>query len=234
MPGWFFAKITDYWDWQAQAIAKNSARLNLLAAPECKAALAEIEGAIREHLRALSDDLLLKVTVTLVDDLYKTGNQLEMWTAGHREYLAHTAAVVLSALQERRYSVRYLIDNRFDGMDRVFKVFPVMFAAAGLKYISPANMALQIMTLEGKHPESFAAEWLQYTAEARYVADLAAEKLNAAGASYVYLNTEDCERPFEVCARSEGRVLFVTREDAPVAGSRVAVRFPYVPVHSAS
>ncbi len=226
MSGWFLAKISDYWDWQVQAIAGKSELLNLMPEPQREAALEGIAASVREHLQELSDEVLLRVVVTLVDDLYKTGNQLALWTPCHGEYLAHTAALVVAALHERRYAVRYLIDNRFDGMERVFKLFPLMFAASGLKYISPANMALQLMSADGKQPEEFAFQWPQYAVEARHVADMAAERLNAAGTSYVYLNTENCERPFEACQLAGESVLFVLREEAPVAGSKVEVRFP--------
>ena len=230
MSEWFLPRITDYWDWQTEAIVRNSERLGRLTEEDRIHALRSIQSAVTEHVRALSAELLLKVTVSLVDDLYKVANRLELWSRFHAQYLQSSAAAVLDGLHQRRYSVRYLVDNRFEGMERVFKLFPRMFVAAGLKYLAPANMALELMAGDGVAEDGFAENFPRYSLEAHHVADMAARQLNSVHASYVYLNTDDCEDPFATCVADAERALIVLREDAPDPGSTVTVRFPAAPL----
>jgi non-ribosomal peptide synthetase component F len=65
-------KITDYWDERGHTIDKAAAELQELDGRERDQAVSDISAAVREHVRVLPDETLLRAAVPVLDDLLDT------------------------------------------------------------------------------------------------------------------------------------------------------------------
>jgi hypothetical protein len=69
--------------------------------------------------------------------LYKGSCWIDRWDGNLAAYLGATAGVFWSKFSERGFTLRYLVDNFFDNLERPLLLFPEWFASAGLVYVSP-------------------------------------------------------------------------------------------------
>ena len=232
MDAWNFPHVFNFWDQQAGAINANARRLDALGAPEREAACRRIREAVGAHAQALDDEWLLKMALTLTDDLYKYVNDEILLCPGLFDYLGAFGRAFLGAVRARGYAVHSVVDNQFSGVDFLrlgpFDLFPRVFGAAGFVYVCPQHAAWQLMQADGLAADAYPANIARYQTEARMLADRLAGECQAEGRHYLFLEADFEEGALDAALRSRGApgVLSVFRNEAPAADSRVSADFP--------
>jgi hypothetical protein len=222
-------KITDYLDPRTDALQQFADKVEISPHPERD--LEAIREAVSEHTRALPLKWLWTVSYVLADDLYRAGNRLPLFAEQHRQYLEASAGTFFQRFHEKGYVLRYAINNSFEqtdfGMQRPLYLLPALFAAAGLVYVCPETLSLELMKHDGLPSSQFLKNYPLYEAESRDVAKLLVGKCNEMRRSYVVLELGDTEELLsEMSADSETNVVAVFRNEAPVAGNISVLRLP--------
>jgi hypothetical protein len=224
--------IVEYWDQERGAINNATRRLLALSEEDRIAACNEIRSAVTRRLDALDDDLLLKASVSMVDDLYKYVNDEVLFDRALLQYLEAFGRAFTSVVHDRGYVIRYVVENQFSGVDYLmlgpFDLFPKIFNAAGFVYICPQHLALRIMKGDGVAASDYESAIDRYIAEARTVAERLLTQCQEEGLHYIFLETDYQEGALDAAVRGNGSpgVLGIFRDDAPVAGTSVSIRFP--------
>jgi hypothetical protein len=223
-------KITDYWDERVHAIDTAAAELLELGDPERDRAVSEISEAVLEHVRVLPDETLLRAAVPILDDLYKAACAIGRWDAELGSYLDATAGTFLALMKDRGYRCQYLVDNAWEDMTRPLRLFPSWYAAAGIVYACPQNIAFELMqTDDPATTQDDLAQMLPVNIrEARDVTARLVDTCRDEGRHLVLLDADFEERSFAVAFEQAGTngVLTVFRNQAPVSGSTVQTWFP--------
>src|SRR5690606_34757726 len=90
--------------------------------------------------------------VRVVDDLYRAGTTMSLWSRDIGAYVAATWGVVLKTLGRRGYRVHYVVEHLHpERIGRPLELYPDLFAAAGLVYVCPHALANEL-------PEAIDAE----------------------------------------------------------------------------
>lgn len=224
--------LVDYWDQQVGSINGNVLRLLKLSETERSAACGEIRGAVRRRAQALTDDQLLQAAVSMVDDLYKYLNDEVLMDKALFDYLEAFARTFTEAVRERGYVIHYVVENQFSGIDFLmlgpFDLFPKVFGAAGLVYVCPQRLGLELMQADGVAASDYVGAIAQYIAEARSVGDELVDTCHADGRHFVFLEADYDEGALDAALRGRGApgVLSVFRNEPPIPGSEISVVVP--------
>lgn len=227
---WMLPNITDYIEWQNDAIQRFAATVKASAHPEND--LGAIKEAISEHAKPLSLQRLWSLSYIFAEDLYKAGNLITTWGEEHRLYVEAVAGTFFERFAETGYVLRYFVNNGFEqtdwGMQRPLYLLPQLFHAAGLVYICPEKYSRSLMEGMGIPNSDFLKEYERFRDEGH---DLAKELIHACNKrrkSYVVLDLgDDPESLFnETRADAETKVVAVFRNEPPVAGSKISVTLP--------
>lgn len=225
-------RLVDYWDQTTGAINKGARRLGEFGESERVAPCGQIREAVRQRCTALADRQLLQAAVSMVDDLYKCVNDEVLMGQALFDYLDAFGRTFTTAVRERGYVIRYVVENQFSGVDFLmlgpFDVFPRVFNAAGFVYVCPQQIALELMQADGVEASEYERAITRYITEARVVGNRVVNECHAAGLHYVFLEADYEEGALDIALRGGGApgVLSVFRDDAPVPGSEVSVVFP--------
>lgn len=213
--------VTDYWDEQVRAIDRMASELAQLDDAGRTAALEEIRADVREHVDALPDELLIKASVAITDDLYKAACASDRWDSWLGAYLAASGATYFARLAERGYVVFYVVENEFDDPQRPLELFKPWFGSAGFVYACPQHLAFQLMEADGETPSQ---ELLpRYITEARIVAEQLAAKCREERRHLMFLDADSVEGSFTEPLADAGEDGFITifRNYAPAAGTSI-------------
>ena len=226
---WMLPKISDYLDSQTDAVQRFADKVEISPHPERD--LKEIREAVSEHTRVLPLKWLLTWSYVMADDLYKTGNRLPLFAEQHRQYIDASAGTFFQRFHEKGYVLRYAINNSFEqtdfGMQRPLYLLPALFAAAGLVYVCPETLSLDLMKHDGIPSGEFLKTYGRYEAESRDVCSTLLKECNAMRKSYVLLELGDSQELLsEISADSETNVVKLFRNEPPVAHTHVSVTLP--------
>jgi hypothetical protein len=232
---WFLPKITDYWDWTRDSIEKYSLEI-MAAAPETQQLqLDAIRAAITEHVKVLLPErTLLDVLMIVVDDLYKSGNKAKISGSAFERYLEASAGTLFALAAQRKCTLHYLVDNNFEqtsqGMERPLGFYESWFRAAGLVYVCPQAIALELMNHDGHDLTKYFEMLPQYIDEAKFVAKELIHKCHANFRHYIFLNADSSPELFQftdsLSVSGLPGIITVIRTEAPVAGSHCEVHYP--------
>jgi hypothetical protein len=229
----FLRKITDYWDNQKfNAVMQYSRMIEEMQEPERQQVCKNIAGAVAEHARVLTDDELKIAAFIMVDDLYKSANDMPLcWNDHTGKYLQASAGTLCKSLNKRGYLIHYLVYNDFGDSVRPFLLFPDWFEAAGFIYICPAFFAHELMLQDGLDEDSFSQNLPQYMGSAISFMNSLLKRCHRNNRNYVFLNTFDTEGLFRLSmdAREKPGVITISGNKAQVKGSKCTVKFPEVP-----
>jgi hypothetical protein len=224
--------IVDYWDQMTGSINRGAIRLSKLSGPERVAACGRIRDAVGRRAQSLADINLLKAAVSMVDDLYKYVNDEVLMDQALFDYIDAFGRTLANTVRKRGYVIRYVVENQFLSLDFLmlgpFDLFPKVFNAAGLVYICPQQLGLQLMQADGIAATDYETAIPRYITEARHVCNRLASDCQDDNRHYVFLEADYEEGALDVALRGGGDpgVLSVFRDDAPVPGSMVSVGFP--------
>jgi hypothetical protein len=228
---WMLPKISDYLNPQTDAVQRFADKLEISPNPERD--LKEIREAVSEHTKVLPLKWLLTASWLIADDLYKTGNSLSLWAEQHGQYIQASAGTFFQRFQEKGFVLRYGINNSFEqtdfGMQRPLHLLPALFAAAGLVYVCPETLSLDLMKHDGIPSSQFLKTYGRYETESRHVALDLLKKCNQMRKSYIVLELSDHKELLsEISADSDSETNAVTvfRSEPPIAGSNVSVKLP--------
>lgn len=225
-------RLVDYWDQNIDAINTQVLRLSQLEPAERDLACTQISQTVAEQLAHLSDRQVQKAAVSMVDDLYKYVNDQVLMHTALLAYLDAVARTLITTLHQRGYQLHYVVENQFSGAEFILRgpcdLFPRIFQAAGLVYICPHALAWQLMQADGVIASDYAALIVTYLDEARGLANRLVRQCQVSSRSLIFLEVDYQHGALDEVLAGSGMpgVLSVIRQDAPLPGSTVAVRFP--------
>jgi len=222
----------DYWDQNKKAILRNTRRLDKLGDTDRKAAYEQIRDTIRRYAHQLEDEQLMNLVVTMVEDLYKFANEEAVIVGPLFEYLDAFGRTLTKIVRERGYVIRYVVGNQFFDVDLLmlgpFKNFHKTFNVVGFVYICPQLLGFNLMQHDGIKTSEYLKVIPRYIDEARDVSNNLVTKCKEENRHYTFLEVDYQVGVLDIAL--EGReapgVLSIFRNEAPIAGSKVAITFP--------
>lgn len=175
---WRLDSLSEYLDIAAGAPVVQAERLSILSGADHTLALATTELRVADLVAVLDDDTLFQVASTAVDDLYRAGVTLAMWSPDVAAYVRAVWATILGQVAKRGFRLQYVVDHAYpERLGRPLELFPDLFTAANMVYVCPHAIANQLpeaveaeVTIEGLAP--FLAEGRRLAAgEARATVD---------------------------------------------------------------
>jgi hypothetical protein len=224
--------LVDYWDQRTDAINRAAARVRELDASDRPAAYGAIQECVLDKVASLPEELLLKATVSMVDDLYKFVNDVVLMDDVLLGYLNAFAHTMIATVRARGYVVRYIADNRFSGIEFLkmgpFDLFPRVFNAAGFVYSCPQLLAFQLMQYDGIQDGDYEARVAEYIDEARMLNNRVIHTCRNDARHFVQLETDYEDGSLDAALKGEHDTgaLTIIRDEAPLPGTEVSVRFP--------
>lgn len=234
MRQWLFPRITDYWDNQARnSIFEYSQMIGFSLQEKKEQALQEIRAAMYEHTAILNDEQLTYAAFIIADDIYKSANEISLFNLYISEYLEASAGTFYQILSQRGFSLHYLANNVYagsaaQGMIRPLQFFRYFFLPAGIKYICPHEIALELMKRDGLTVQDYDANISAYLDEAHMVGDMVIEKCHDNNDHYFNLQIDGQKSFFAPSLARVGdpQVITVFRSQPPMAGTTCDVLFP--------
>ena len=229
---WFFPKLTDYLDWETNAIVLNSQKMRKLKSHERSKAFLMIERAIKEHVRVLSDQYLVIAAFVIAEDLYKNITQnFTYWDECLEAYLRSCGRTFFTSLKSRGLRIRYIIDNSYEntplGLQGPIRWFPKLFATVGVAYICPHHQFFLIHHLDEGEPTPVDHSRLRLL-DGKIVELLS--HLDKEAENFVYLNASSNEDILTFLlddqTKSDSSVITILRTEPPVKGSKAIVIHP--------
>ncbi len=231
---WLFNKITDYWDNQTRNnIFEFSQMIGFFPQDKKERALREIRQAMFEHARILNDEQLTYAAFIIADDIYKSANEISLFNLYISEYLEASAGTFFEIVKERGFCLHYLANNVYEGsasagMIRPLQFFRYFFLPAGIRYICPHEIALELMKRDGLGVEDYDANIGKYLKEARLVGDMVIDKCHESGDHYFNLQINGDQNDFagSLARIKDTGVITVFRSAPPLPGTNCDVVFP--------
>jgi len=233
---WFFPRLTDYFDWEKNAIVQNSRKLEKLDQSDRKVALKSIDSAIQKHTRALTDKELVSVAFIIVEDLYKNITQnITKWDNFLEGYLMIVGMFFFSDLHKRKFRIRYIIDNHYDnspvGLMGPVYWFPKFFETAGLTYICPHHQIYSEDQKKENLPEKIGAIKKELLEANRRNFRRAVIKCEREQSNYVAMIIDSDEQNMEFLLDfidiEDEMAISVIRQERPVKGSKAILSHKY-------
>jgi hypothetical protein len=237
-------KLNDYWDELVGAIDGFGLELLELGNAERSAAAGEIAASVREHVRVMPDEFLMRATVPMLDDLYKAVCAATRWDVGLSTYLEASARTFMSALAERGFRCQYLVDNGWADLTKPLELLPHWYRCSGIVYACPQLVARDEMMRGGSEavdgtqqadilrsdssPGGILAEMPAFIELARDVVDGIVGMCADEGRHLFQLDADLADRSFARAFEHAGAsgVLTVFRNVAPEADSTVQAWLP--------
>lgn len=223
--------LIGYWDQQIDAININCSRLSRLKRRKRSEACRQITQEVTRAVLALPDDLLLQVSLSMVDNLYKYVNGRVEADEALFEYVEAFGRPFTAVVRQRGYVIQYVAENVFNQeflMPGPLDFFPSFFSSAGFVYICPQLLALELMRRDGVAEADYSDSLAMYNAEARDVADQVLQTCRDESRHYLFVETDFQEGCLDAALQGRGAagVISVFRQEAPVPGSKVLAVFP--------
>ncbi len=225
---WRLGTLTDYYDYNASRLLEMPKKLATLGDASRALALVTVRSQVRRLAGDLEDDLLLAVSVSMVDDLYKSAGILTDWNPPTAEYVTAVWGTFFDVMAARGYLMHYIVENTFpDHLGRPLQLYPEVFGAAGIIYVCPHHIATKLP--EGAEAEPSLAGLRHLLAEGRYLAKEVATQATGQNSSLMYLEIDyDAGCLDEILSLSAAPgVVTVVRNQAPQPGSTVEVTYPH-------
>lgn len=224
---WRLGALTDYYDHEASCLVEMPRRLALLGNAGRALALETVRLQVNRLAGDLTDDLVQAVSVSMIEDLYKSGSVLPQWNPSTAQYVTAVWATFFEVMTTRGYSMHYIVENTFpDHLERPLQLYPVLFTAAGITYVCPHHLATKLPdAADAERSVAGLRHWLN---EGRYLAEQVATRAARQNQSLMYLEIDydaGCLDRILSLSAAPG-VVIVVRHLAPQAGSTVQVTYP--------
>jgi hypothetical protein len=224
---WRLGSLTDYYDYEASCLFEMPKRLAILGNAGRALALETVRLQVNRLAGDLPDDLLQAVSVSMIEDLYKSAGVLTQWDPPTAEYVTAVWATFFELMAGRGYLMHYIVENTFaDHLERPLRLFPIVFTAAGIIYVCPHHLATKLP--EGAGAEPSVAGLRNLLTEGRYLAEQVATRATRQNQSLMYLEIDydaGCLDRILSLSAAPG-VVVVVRNQAPQPGSTVQVTYP--------
>jgi len=224
---WRQPNLIPYWDERTDAIRQFRGRLAALSGDDQSIALDVVRKTVSAAVQNRSDEDLKMLVFVVGDDLYKAANADGIWDDALSRYLNASAGEFFSAVQERGYRLHYIVDNAFPDLTRPLN-FDIWFRPCGIIYICPQQLASKMMAHDNVEPASFEENLPRYIDEGRFIADTMIKRCAEEQRHFLFLDIDSQENSFTSAQAmsDDSGVITVLRNEAPLPGSKAAVRFP--------
>lgn len=183
---WRFDVVEQYLDVGAGAPVVQGERLSVLNTEDRAIALTAAEMRVESLVSALHDRDLARLAVDAVDQLYRAGTAMSLWSPDISAYVRATWGAIFRALAQRRYRIHYVVEHAHpERIGRPLELYPDLFRAAGISYVCPHAFANDLPDAHDAdvNPEALAP----FIAEGRRLAVAEAAALTAAGRHLAYV-----------------------------------------------
>jgi len=223
---WRQPNLVSYWDQRTDATARFRERLLSLRSEDRIAALEVVRKTVNDAAQSCPDKNLRKLVFVVGDDLYKSANVDGIWDEALSLYLKASAGEFFGVVQARGYRMHYIVDNAFSDLTRPLN-FDAWFRPCGIVYICPQFLASKMMERDKVEPARFHENLPRYIDEGRYMADEAVKRCVDEQRHFLFLDADSKEGSFTAAqaASEHAGVITVLRNEAPLPGSKVDVRF---------
>lgn len=183
---WRYDTIEQYLDVSAGVPVEQGESLSVLNAEDRAIALTAAEMRVEVIVSTLDDRELAKLAVSAVDDLYRAATAMSLWSPDISAYVRATWGSIVKALGARGYRIHYVVEHLHpERIGRPLELYPDLFAAAGIAYVSPQVYANDL-------PDAFDAEvtpegLAPFLPEGRRLATERAAELVEAGRHLAYV-----------------------------------------------
>lgn len=152
----------------------------------------ELRDRVRELVGQLDDGWLLTVSVTMVEDIYKSFFRGFEWSSGVHDYVHATGQPVIAELGRRGFALHYVIDATpgAASLDMMLEYLPRVFRAAGLAVVGPQLAALRLLIQETGEPPADIRDIQRYRHDGHALADDVVIRWHQERQSSVYLNVD--------------------------------------------
>jgi len=231
---WHLQNIFDYWDNQKKnSIFDNSRLIASYPLEERQASANQIREAIFDHTAAMNDKQLVYAAFIIADDIYKSANEISLFIPHITEYLKASAGTFYDLLRQRGYYLHYLTNtvfagSAFQGFVRPLHIFWQFFEPAGIRYICPHAIALELMQRDGINESDFEKYLPEYLPRGESAGNSIIHRCHMDKKHYINLQIDGSDRNFRSSfahAKDKG-VITVLRSEVPVKGTSCTVIFP--------
>jgi len=221
---WLLDTMSDYYDELKHALAARGGEFEALSTGDRKHASELVSQRVHEFSKLFDNDLIVKVALSMIEDLYKAGVSATVWGPGYESYVSAVWGTMFAALRDRGYTIRYIVENTWpDDELRPVQFFPSLFGLAGVTYICPSAMAAELPELKGAPVTT--AGLRPGLAEGRFIAQEALKELVKQGKHFAYFETDfdpGCLDIVFALPKPPGTIE-IFRNEALVPGSTVAL-----------
>ena len=223
---WKLGSLTEYYDHDASCLLEMPKRLAILGDAHRALALETVRAQVNGLAGDLTDDLLQQVSVSMIEDLYKSASGITQWDPSTAKYVTAVWATFFDVMAARGYLMHYIVENTYaDHLERPLRLYPEVFTAAGIIYVCPHHLATKLP--EGAGAEASVVGLRHVLAEGRYLAKRVATEATGQKRSMMYLEIDyeaGCLDGILSLSAAPG-VVTVVRNQAPEPGSTVQVTY---------
>ncbi len=135
---WRHDDIEDYLDVDAGVPVVQGERLSVLSTEDRAIALTAAEMRVEDLAARLSDRDLAAVAVDAVEQLYRAGTTMGLWSPDISAYVQATWGSIFKVLAQRNYRMQYVVEHLHpERIGRPLELYPDLFRAAGFAYVCP-------------------------------------------------------------------------------------------------
>lgn len=213
---WRRESIAEYLDVDAGAPVTQAEALSVMNSEDHERVLNVVHRRIAELATRVPDDELAPMVGTALDELYRAGTGLALWSPDVAAYVRAAWATIVAALGARGYRVLFVVEHEYpERIGRPLELYPDLFTAAGATYVCPHAIANQLpaaydaeVTVEGLAP--FVAEGRELA-----VAEVAAAAADRHHVVYVEIAPEPGCLDAVLALGGDPGTLLVVRRGAP-------------------
>lgn len=186
---WIFDNLVDYYDELKHALAVRGAAFEALGIGDRKHASQLVSQRVQEFSKLFDDDFIVKVALSMIEELYRAGLSATVWNSGYQSYVSAVWGTMFAAVHDRGYTIRYVVENTWSDIDvRPVQFFPSLFGSAGIAYVCPSAMAAELPELKGAPLTKVGLK--PGLAEGRVIAQMTLNELVKQGKHFAYFETD--------------------------------------------
>lgn len=142
---WRHTDIEDYLDVDAGTPVAQGERLSTLSTEDRAIALTAAEMRVEDLAARLNDRDLARLAVDAVEQLYRAGTTMGLWSPDISAYVKATWGSIFKVLAQRNYRIQYVVEHLHpERIGRPLELYPDLFRAAGFAYVCPHAFANEL------------------------------------------------------------------------------------------
>lgn len=135
---WGSGELEEYLDVDSGAPVTPAERLSTMTTEDRAIAVDALTMRVAALVGAMDDHQVLSLAGKAIDDLYRAGTTMQMWSPDVAAYVRGVWGTLMSSVRGRGYRVLYVINDLYpDRIGRPLELYPDLFRAVGATYLCP-------------------------------------------------------------------------------------------------